>query len=322
MFQDEKISHFDMRKIYNALTAMETLEYWEKKHKISRHVSTAIDWQTCGLAYRGLTPGKQRRITKHASGNCGTGHILQQRGYQAHSNCPLCDAEDEDTIHLLRCRDHRAKTQWNLETRRLTTWLHEQKTSPEILRVIKTALEDWRDDRPTRPPLHRLPAKVRLAVEEQYAIGWYQFLPGRISHVFIDAQASHYAKIQCQKSAQTWATSLIRQVWKITWSMWDNRNEILHNKTTPQKRREKEYLMAQVEDQFALGPEGLLNTDRAKLRDKNKIKNLDIPEMRLWIKSMELARDTVARQEEQQARALARQQQIMQNFFIPNQNNQ
>ena len=47
-----------------------------------------------------------------------------------------------------------------------------------------------------------------------------------------------------------------------------------------------------------------------------------MPEMRLWIKSMELARDTVARQEEQQARALARQQQIMQNFFIPNQNNQ
>ena len=282
---------------------MDTLEYWEEKHQLPRYVSTAIDWNTCGIAYRGLPLSKQRRVTKHASGNCGTGYILQKRGYQVHSNCPRCDHEDEDTQHVLQCPDRRAQAQWDTEIRQLTDWMQEHKTQPDLIHSIKNALNNWRNNNTNQPALFRLTETTKLAIEEQYAIGWYQFLLGRISHVMVDAQNEHYKKIRSQKSGQSWATGLVRQVWKITWGMWEHRNDILHQKITPQKLRKKNQLLVLVEEQFQLGADGLAPTDRTKLRDKQRIKNLGIPEMKLWIKSMELARDTAARQEEQQAQS-------------------
>ena len=102
--------------------------------------------------------------------------------------------------------------------------------------------------------------------------------------------------------------------------MWDLRNEILHEKITPQQQRERNHLLTLVEEQFKIGPNDLQNEDKIKLRDKPRVRKLANPEMKLWIKSMELARDTAARLEARRAQSLAQQQQCMQNFLQAGQN--
>ena len=218
-------------------------------------------------------------------------------------------------MHLLQCTDRRAATQWNMEIKRLSAWLAEEKTNPILMQIIIDGIQDWRKDGNTTMRFLRGSNIIRLATEEQYAIGWYQFLLGRITHLFADAQTAHYKHIHSQKKGSTWAKNLIKEVWKITWHMWDNRNENLHTKTTPQKQREREQLLLQVEEQFEMGTADLAPHDHNKLRDKIKIIALPTPDLKLWIKSMELARDTVAREETRRANALRTQQENFRRFF-------
>jgi hypothetical protein len=62
--------------------------------------------------------GKQRWLVKFATGHCAVGRMEKRRQHQQHDNCPLCDQEDETTVHVLRCHDERAR---NIG---LHPWLH------------------------------------------------------------------------------------------------------------------------------------------------------------------------------------------------------
>ena len=83
----------------------------------------------------------------------------------------MCDAEGEDTKHILQCTDPRAKTQWNLEMKRIASWMSENKTDPNLNRAITNALKHWRTSNNTNATIFRLSGNAKLAIEEQYAIG-------------------------------------------------------------------------------------------------------------------------------------------------------
>ena len=42
-----------------------------------------------------------------------------------------------------------------------------------------------------------------------------------------------------KRSSQIWSTTRVKQILKIKWSMWENRNEILHNKDQIWKRNKR-----------------------------------------------------------------------------------
>ena len=140
--QGTKLSHFDIRRIYDTLQIIPTFEYWERKHAIPRRITTAIDWTTVGKAYSALPLSKQRRVTKHASGHCGTGRMELIRGNQPHSKCPRCDCDNEDTQHILRCNDARARHQWTEAIQAFQQWLIDQDTEPTLRDLIINGIND------------------------------------------------------------------------------------------------------------------------------------------------------------------------------------
>ena len=98
--------------------------------------------------------------------------------------------------------------------------------------------------------------------------------------------------------------------------MWEHRNEIKHNNTTPKQKELLIKLRLQVEHQFVLGTLGLPSTDHYLLEDKDNIFTYDLPHTQRWLGLI-----TGAREEQIQVKAslknrFARARSLMQNWLM------
>jgi hypothetical protein len=85
--------------------------------------------------------------------------------------------------------------------------------------------------------------------------------------------------------------------------MWDHRNDIKHNNTTPKQKKLLIQLWLQVEHQFVLGTLGLPVTDHYLLKDKDNIVTYDLHHTQRWLRLI-----TGAREEQLQVEATLKNQ--------------
>jgi hypothetical protein len=90
--------------------------------------------------------GKQQWLVKFATGHCAVGQMEKHRQHQQHDNCPLCDQEDETTVHMLHCHDDRACKHWAASLASLNKWMGDHKTKPTLQQDMITLLQGWYDD--------------------------------------------------------------------------------------------------------------------------------------------------------------------------------
>jgi hypothetical protein len=107
----------------------------------------------------------------------------------------------------------------------LEEWLLEQNTEPSISQVILVELHQW-----FRPRMEQiaLPIQVELLYCLQEEIGWGLFLEGFQHMEWRNAQQQYFQDIQSLKLADKRSAALIKELWKITWTMWTDRNEATH----------------------------------------------------------------------------------------------
>ena len=66
-----------------------------------------------------------------------------------------------------------------------------------------------------------------LAIKEQGAIGWQEFLEGLVSTKILDYQRNFYFSTSSRRSIHTWSTRVIRQGWHTILQLWEARNKHL-----------------------------------------------------------------------------------------------
>ena len=251
-----------------------------------------IDWKAHGRAFRGIPLGKQRWLTKHASGHCGVGRMLLRWKWQCHSECPRCGQDDESTPHILRCTDVGARAHWRACIHRLRHWMQTNNTCPTLTKWILIRLHEWRTEATTRQPVTATPA-VNKAIREQDRIGWWGFLLGRLATSFTTAQADHFHQTRSRKKASAWTPKFLHQIWDLTFSMWEHRNNALHGTVlTPAKVAELQRLRQKVNDEFTIGRDTLLIPDQWRLKDSNRdfALSLSILKTQQWLNSVDLSR--------------------------------
>ena len=74
-FRGKKLSSFDMKELYKDIYGEQIKAYWKRKHDISDEADSLINWTITGKAYRSLPFGKQRWLSKHATGFCAVGRM-------------------------------------------------------------------------------------------------------------------------------------------------------------------------------------------------------------------------------------------------------
>ena len=107
------------------------------------------------------------------------------------------------------------------------------------------------------PPQPTQPDLIYQCTLEQFDIGWFNFLLGRIAKHWSLAQDAHYKSLGKRRTGQFWAKGLIVELWTINWNIWEHRNTRKHTEDTPEAQATLEDLKEQVRQEFRIGPAGM-----------------------------------------------------------------
>ena len=117
---------------------------------------------------------------------------------------------------------------------------------------------------------------------------------------------------------EAWAAGLIKEVWRIHFSMWEHRNNRLHGEDlTPTQLNELAHLRTQVMDEYSQGTATLPRQEHWRLDLDFKDLNLSLPleKTRKWVESVKLARAAFQRQQTYIDPATRQQQHSMANYL-------
>jgi hypothetical protein len=211
-----------------------------------------------------------------------------------HSRCPRCDQEDETTLHVLRCTHSEANNEWNKALCDLDSWMNKYHTQPDLRRAILTLLIGWHDnDRTLLPSAHRN-RQLFDAIKNQSNIGVYNLLLGRVSRKITAIQDEHLLPMETQMTGTSWTSKFIRELWKISWKLWEHRNHKLHGPTLTARQLEtKQRLLTELDEELTLGPDTLCPGDQhLVLGPIDRFKPYTIQQLQIRLRNIRFSRNS------------------------------
>jgi hypothetical protein len=221
---------FDPEEVYNfAHGRAVSVPYWQD----GRHPMTAtgwiqVDWHVLGPAFRLWPRGKRQWLSNHMAKFSATGRVMFRRKEWEHDRCPRCDAENEDSNHIFRCPAPSAHQQWKESLDSLEVKLEDLWTHPDISRIIMAKLRAWPHSDGLSFRGLGLDKTVLAAGAYQDQIGWTNFLLGRLTGFWRDAQDEWIVQTSTKwrQSSARWLSLTTRAVWELLWEMWMQRNAV------------------------------------------------------------------------------------------------
>ena len=100
------------------------------------------------------------------------------------------------------------------------------------------------------------------AALDQDAIGWMNFIEGRISLEWHTAQSHFNASIGSSRTSRQWAKELVQNLLAMVHKMWIARNDVAHAiNEKGHKIKDGLAMDADIDEQFMLGYEDLMRRD-------------------------------------------------------------
>ena len=86
------------------------ITWWRYKGRFQEQVRyTDIDWEVMKITTTKLSFAMRRFVSKWTCHHIGIGRMMNLRKSRAYNKCPRCGEENEDTLHVLRCRSKSAR---------------------------------------------------------------------------------------------------------------------------------------------------------------------------------------------------------------------
>jgi hypothetical protein len=285
-----KLSRASKSGLYSHVHNKRILAYWTQKERLTASMIQNIDWNLCARAMLGVPFGRRRWVTKHAVGMCGVGKFMLRWKQQNHAECPRCGIAVEDSRHVTRCQDGRAIVAWLAALDSLDLWMRKSKAYDGIRIGLLLRLKEWQQGAARTPVLSRK-WNLQAAFAAQDNIGWDLFMEGCVSTEWARVQQHYLTWMGSRKTGKRWVTTLITKLWEVSWSMWDNRNDVLYNSITPRKQMEIDEVNEEIRQQYAMGCAELKTTDqRSFAKDKEDMFLLELAHKKKWLVLVKLAR--------------------------------
>ena len=288
----QRISTNLNKTLHSAITSQRIRQYWIKKHKFEANTERHLDWEVIHKSFKSLPKYRHRQLSKWLTGFCGVGKTLVKYGYQDHSKCPRCNADNENVEHVLTCPDPMAKATWDNEIRKLKDWLVENDSHPVMADTIINNLKAWHSGS-IYPATYHEDRNIRKALHRQDRIGWHQFVEGFIAKEWRKAQEVHLQNISSQKSPTLWMSRLQQRLWSIMKAMWDDRNHTLHGEGNAIHQHEMTKINQEIMQEWQLNLD-LLPANRYQHLFRGTIQdriNDTIHQKQQWLCSIWTARD-------------------------------
>ena len=125
--------------------------------------------------------GLKRFNVKFTSGWIGNRHKLHQWKQIDSSKCLNCNSPVEKSSHVLRCKNPKAKREFNKNLPKIKKHLEKSNTEPYMLSSIMKIIRFWRNGITIQPSTFKDTFGLRDAIKDQQRIGWNNFIVGRWS---------------------------------------------------------------------------------------------------------------------------------------------
>ena len=134
------------------------------------------------------------------------------------------------------------------------------------------------------------------------------------------AQEFYIAQKHPNRNVVTWSRQFLAQVWDISFTMWEHRNQALHGDTlTPTKARELEVWRQQIRHQFTTDPTTLLPADKWRLKAESKdwALNLSYDRSKTWVEHAQLSREAYFKEQKKFTSVQTQHRARLRNWLLP-----
>jgi hypothetical protein len=226
--------------------------YWDSRNRFREGTSSDVDWEVTGLTMRSYTIGVRRENTKHASGFFANKKHRMRCKQVADNICPKCPMV-EDKHHIYTCQHETNIDIWITALSNLDEWLTEQCTCPPLQKAIMIRLQEWAFQEPHADLDIDFPG-LQEAIDKQDKLGWVAAFEGCWAKEIRKVQQSYLTRLGSMKTGRRWLVAVAKRLWKIAWSLWTKRNEVLYSSDVEQRHSK---LRADIRQEFEIGFQGL-----------------------------------------------------------------
>jgi hypothetical protein len=262
-----------------------------------------VDWEAMGQKMKTTPTHHKIWITKHLSGFCATNKSKNHRDRSHATMCPCCKNPNiiEDTRHILHCTDPLRTELWNDSLKDLEQWLWNRQTEPTLLSTILTYIK-YRGIITVSDTLSNNSPFQTLA-DDQDAIGWNNFMEGRISIHFQKKQTNYYIAQESRSSGLKWASDLISQLLIMIRTQWLHRNAVVHKRRRDGlKIGEGNKISAKIQETLQEGESEIDEADRYLLDYSiEEINAWTGAKKKIWLRSMQAAKNLKRKRVEEDA---------------------
>ena len=240
-------------RMYEIILGKQLTTYWIDKRRITKDSMGLIDWKAQAAAQKREYGGIKRFVAKWATGMIGVGKQVKRWKLRHHSNCPMCNEEDEDTNHVLSCPSEAAMELWEEKQWELIVGLYKIHTWPTMIMPIIRELDSLKSIQQQQRGIDHLPEEIQIAIRQQRTIGWKNFLEGLIGTQWRKCQEIYIQDQEKSWSAEAWTYKFIRLLWKFLFGVWEGRNAYLHETERINELAGKEELLAAIKGELDIG---------------------------------------------------------------------
>ena len=193
-------------------------------------------------------------ISKWVTNQAAVGEVMLRRGYRDSGMCPCCNTAFESRLHLLQCPSATSRQAWARGRKKVRKWLKVNDTDPGLTSSICKFLRRL----PQITHLHTYTPsasnpQIQKCLNAQTHLGWIQFMEGIFTTDWSATQHSYLQSIQSRRTGHRWAVGLSTQLWRLTFSMWDHRNQVLHNTTASDSLQGLDVVKTAILQELSLG---------------------------------------------------------------------
>ena len=172
--------------LYKAILHSNVIKRLSKKlNPHQEYLHTNVNWEVMSTARREARLKLKIFITKWISNVIPTGVVMCERRQRISSNCPICDGENEDTNHILRCSDPKVQSLRNILLKEMKCWMNSIDTHPDIITFVVSGLSSWLSSENDFNLDATVERDMLLAFKTQIKLGWDSFLLGMIAKQII-----------------------------------------------------------------------------------------------------------------------------------------
>ena len=253
------------RTLQNYIHNNEMKKFLIRKGVLTSLTYDCVDWKSNGTAMRALSFSERTWVTKHVSGFCGCGKMMERCKQWETSACPRCGDCVEDNWHVLWCNETVARSMRHKLTQAVDTWLIENNTHPALHLLIVKVFQRGDSVSFSSCARENLDPSITALASEQDQIGLRNFFYGRISKQWSILQ-HEYLRLHVTTSRQSgasWAAGLLKQIYRWSRSQWDSRNDVVHERDSDAVAvRLLSETDRKIRSEFARGIDGLRASDQ------------------------------------------------------------